>query len=100
MSASQTESREWSGPDTIAVSTHHQVELPARRANLHVNIRGTSYFSGDAALTKAREVGQLVGELTRLGIPEASIELKGVFADVSSGMLGKNSSVNYELKVR
>jgi uncharacterized protein YggE len=87
------------GPDVITVTAGHKVELPAKRANLHVNIRGMAYFSGQAALTKAREVGQMVTELKRYGLDDSEIRLKGVFADASAGPLGKSSSVNYELNI-
>lgn len=87
------------GPDLITVSTDHELEVAATRATLSVNIRGTSYFAGNSALTKAREVGQMVGELRRVGLPDDAIRVKGVHADVSTGALGRTSSVNYDLAI-
>ena len=97
MISSETGPRERSGPDVITVSASHKIVLPARRANLHVGVKGASYFTGNVALSKAREVGQLVADLKRIGLSDADIQLKAVFADVSSGALGKASSASYEL---
>ena len=58
-----------------------------------------SLIMGDAALNKAREVQQLVTELKTLGVTDADIKLMGVQADVSTGILGRNSSAKYSLKV-
>jgi len=87
------------GPDLITVSAYHEAEVSATRATLNVNIRGTSYFTGNSALTKAREVGQLVGELRRVGLPDEAVRVRGVYADVSTGALGRTSSVNYDLAI-
>ena len=99
MSSDRSQVNQSCGPDTITVSTTDKAVLTAKRANLHVSIRGSSYFTGNAALTKAKEVGQLVSELKASGLEESAIQLKGVDADLSSGMLGRSSSVNYELRI-
>src|SRR5690349_15812655 len=99
MSNSSEEAESRIGPDLITVYTYHEIELPATRASIGVNIRGTSYFTGNSALTKAREVGQLVSELRRLGLSDDAVRVKGVYADVSTGALGRTSSVNYDLAI-
>ncbi|MBC8103198.1 MAG: SIMPL domain-containing protein [Cytophagales bacterium] len=89
-------------PDTgiITVTVSQESEVEADHADLFVSVRGSSLFTGKAALSKAREVAQLVADLKVVGVGESSIQLQGVRADVSSGVLGKTSSATYSLKVR
>ena len=87
-------------PDVIEVSVVHQEEVRADRADLFVVIKGASLITGDAALRKAREVGQLVADLIGHGLEESDIQLQGVYAEAATGMLGRSSSAKYLLKVR
>ncbi len=48
---------------TILVTVSQTEEIEADHADLFVTIRGASLFAGKAALTKAREVSQLVAAL-------------------------------------
>lgn len=87
-------------PDTISVSGSAKEEMDATHADVSVTIRGTSFFSGNAALTKAREVAALVAELKTVGVEEKHIELRGVTAEVSTGALGnKSSTAVYSLQI-
>ncbi|MBC8143638.1 MAG: SIMPL domain-containing protein [Armatimonadetes bacterium] len=87
-------------PDTITVSASANEEIEATSADIAVTMRGSSFISGNAALTKAREVAALVAALKEIGITEANIELRGVHAEVSTGALGnKSSSAVYSLRV-
>lgn len=86
-------------PDGIKVSIVHHEEVRADRADLFVVIKGSSLVTGDAALKKAREVGLLVTELTAHGLEESDIRIQGVYAEASTGMLGRSSSAKYLLKV-
>jgi uncharacterized protein YggE len=85
---------------SILVTISHEEEIEADHADLFVTIRGASLFTGQAALTKAREVAQLVAALHTVGISDSEIRLQGVRADVTSGVLGKTSSATYSLKIR
>lgn len=87
-------------PDLIHLLEQEHAELAAEHADLSVVIRGASFFSGDVALHKAREVAQLVAELTAVGVAAEDIELRGVTADSATTMLGKTSSALYALRVR
>ena len=87
-------------PNTIKVMAAQRHEVAADRADLHVTVEGASLFTGGEALKKAREVAQLVRELTEGGLPMADIYLQGVFADTSSGLLGKTSLARYKLRLR
>lgn len=89
----------YNDPDEISVTVTEEQEIEADYADLYVTIKGSSYIMGDAALSKAREVGQLVAALTQAGIQEADIRLQGVLAEASSGMLGRSSSASYHLKI-
>jgi uncharacterized protein YggE len=89
-----------SKPDTIKISTNHKEEILATHADLFVTVKGSSVISGNEAMKKAKEVSQLVDELTRFGIPAENIHLQGVRAETSSGALLKSSSAIYRLRVR
>jgi uncharacterized protein YggE len=86
-------------PDTIRISEARRHEIPADRADLHVTVEGASLFTGGEALKKAREVAQLVRELTDFGLPATDIFLQGVFADTATGLLGKASLARYKLRL-
>jgi uncharacterized protein YggE len=87
-------------PDTIKVSATYEEELPASHANLFVTVRGSSVVSGDQAMKKAREVSQLVDELTGAGLPAEKIHLEGIHIETASGALLKSSSAVYRLRLR
>jgi uncharacterized protein YggE len=89
-----------SKPDTIKVSAYNREEILASHADLFVTVRGSSVFSGNEAIKKAREVSQLVDELTRFGISSENIHLQGVHIESSSGALLKSSSAVYRLRIR
>ncbi len=88
--------------DNGTISIEVQVErlVRASRAEMHVEIAGSSLYSGASVLEKAREVSELVGALSSIGISEDSIEVLGILASVSSGLIGKSSSVSYRLCVK
>jgi len=87
-------------PDTIKVSAYTREEILASHADLFVTVRGSSLVSGNEAMKKAREVSQLVDELTRFGISSENIHLQGVHIESSSGTLLKSSSAIYRLRIR
>ena len=89
-----------SKPDTIKINTSQREEIQATHADLMVSVKGSSLFSGDAALKKAKEVSQLVDELTRYGLPVDAIQLQSVYAEAASGALLRASSAIYRLRIR
>ena len=89
-----------SKPDTIKISTSHREEILASHAHLFVTVKGSSVVSGNEAMKKAKEVSQLVDELTSFGIPAGNIHLQSVRVETSSGALLKSSSASYRLRVR
>ena len=88
-----------SKPDTLKVSSFHKEEIFATHANLYLTVKGSSVVSGNEAMKKAREVSQLVGELTRFGLSPEAVQLQGVQIETTSGTLLKSSSAIYRLKI-
>ena len=89
-----------SKPDTIKVSMDSREEAQATRADLFVNVKGSSLVSGNEALKKAKEVSQLVEALTNFGLSNDTIQLRGVHAEAASGVILKSSSAIYQLKIK
>lgn len=87
-------------PDTLTVRATAVEEVQADHADLTVTIKGSTLFTGSAALQKAREIRQLVADLAAVGIPETAITLLSVSAETSSNMIGSTSSARYQLRVR
>ena len=88
-----------SKPDTIKVSAVHREEIYANHANLFVIVKGSSVFSGNEAMKKAKEVNQLVEALTNFGLSPDAVQLQGVRIETASGTLLKSSSAIYHLKI-
>lgn len=87
-------------PDTLQVVITDRLSLEADKVDLFFQVSGSSWVSGRAALTQAREVSKLVADLITAGVAESDIELLNVRAEISSGVLGKSSSARYSLKAR
>ena len=87
-------------PDTIYVSAMYREEIQASHADLMVTVKGSSLVSGNEALKKAKEVGQLVDALTNFGVGNEMIHLQGIHVETSSGTFLKSSSATYRLKIR
>ena len=87
-------------PDTIEIQASQREEIQATHADMFVSIKGSSLVSGDAALKKAREVNQLVDELSQAGLPGEAIHLLSIYAESSSGAVLKSSSATYRLRIR
>jgi len=82
-------------PDTITIETLEKADVFADSVDLYTKIKGKSFFNGDEAFKKAREVRDLVEELTSFGILEGDILLESVHAHASKGIIGKSSSATY-----
>jgi uncharacterized protein YggE len=87
-------------PDTIKISASHREEIFASHANLYVTVKGSSVFSGNEAMKKAREVSQLVEALTRYGLSPEAIQLQGARIETANGPVLKSSSAVYRLKIK
>jgi hypothetical protein len=87
-------------PDTITIEVVEADEINADNADLFVTIKGKSLFTGQEALKKAGEVRELVEGLTAFGLGEDEILIQSVQADVSTGVIGKQSSATYRLRIK
>ena len=87
-------------PDTIQISASQREEIQATHAELFVSVKGSSLVSGDAALKKAKEVNQLVEELSQAGLPSEAIQLLSIYAESASGTILRSSSATYRLRLR
>ncbi len=87
-------------PDTIKINASQREEIQATYADLMVAVKGSSLVSGNEALKKAREVSQLVDELTGAGLPAEAIHLQSVYAETSNGAFLRSSSATYRLRIR
>lgn len=86
-------------PDRITIEETYTETIRAIGAKLHITVKGSSFFTGQTALKKAREVAQLVESLKSVGVKEEDISLESVSAHVESGLLSKSSSARYGLKI-
>jgi uncharacterized protein YggE len=87
-------------PDTIHISTVQSEEIQASHADLIVAIKGSSFFSGDEALKKSKEVNLLVDGLKGLGLSMEDIRLQSITTESAGGTLLKSSSATYRLSIR
>lgn len=86
-------------PDTITISVVAQRKLYASSVDMYVVIEGSSLISDKSALKKAKEVRTLVEALKVEGISEDKIQIIGISASVSTGIISKTSSAKYRLKI-
>src|SRR5688500_9261685 len=80
----------------ISVTMFATADVEADRSDLFLQVRGSSLIFGNAALSRAREVAQLVTDLKGIGVPEGDIRLLDVQAEVHKGL---NSAATYSLRV-
>ncbi len=85
-------------PDKITVQATFEEELAADRAVIDFQIAGESFWSGDEALARAREVREVVDALKQTGIAEADITLRDVVAETQKGVFTDSSSARYTLR--
>jgi uncharacterized protein YggE len=85
--------------DCIILSEILKREVQATGADLYVTVRGSSLFTGQAALKKAKEIAVLVEAMTGTGLEQDQIFVHNISINVESGALSKSSSAQYTLKV-
>lgn len=86
-------------PDTISVRVTQEEEIVADSADITLSISGSSFFVGNDAFKKAKEVKTFVRELEGIGIDASQLSLRSVAFQSQSIAIAKASSVNYVLKV-
>lgn len=85
--------------DIIVLEEEYVEEIEATGANLFINIKGSSFWTGEAAFQKAKEVNALVSQLLKAGLTEGDIQLRDVRAEVETGLFTTSSSAQYLLRV-
>ncbi len=81
----------------LRVTATETVDVEAVRAKLHVRIEGETFVLGNAALTRSREVAELVSRLKSLGLTDDDAQVSGVQAKVNQGALTKASRAVFRL---
>jgi uncharacterized protein YggE len=84
----------------IEVLGEHEEDQAATGVHLHASIEGSSFFTGRAALIKAKELAALVAALAAEGVDASCIDLTGVRVAVQSGIFSKSSAAVYQLRIR
>ncbi len=87
-------------PDRVVLHETVTEEVQASGADLYLTIKGNSFFTGQAAIKKAKEVQQLVAGLIGAGVIEEDISVQSVSLSSEKGMVTKSSSAKYKLRVR
>jgi uncharacterized protein YggE len=81
----------------LRVTVTETTEVEAVRAKLHVRVEGETFVLGNAALTRSREVAELVSRLKTLGLTDEDVQVSGVQAKINQGVLTKGSRAVFRL---
>ena len=81
----------------LRVTATETTEVEAVRAKLHVRIEGETFVLGNAALTRSREVAELVSRLKSLGLTDDDAQVSGVQAKINQGVMTKASRAVFRL---
>ncbi|MFP2898499.1 SIMPL domain-containing protein [Corallococcus sp. 4LFB] len=87
-----------SGLIVVELSARH--ELEADHVDAVVDVKASSFFTGSAAFTNAREVAALVRLMEDLGVPATAFTLQSVQAETTEGLLTRSSSALYTVRIR
>jgi uncharacterized protein YggE len=81
----------------LRVTATDNAEIDAAFAKLHVRVEGEHFLTGNAVLSRAKEVKQLIEELKRLGIAQSDVQVTGVEAHVKQGLIAKGTKAVFIL---
>ncbi|WP_223643172.1 SIMPL domain-containing protein [Corallococcus sp. EGB] len=84
----------------IVVELFSEHELEADHVDAVVDVKASSFFTGNAAFTNAREVAALVRCMEDLGVQAAAFTLQSVQAETTEGLLTRSSSALYTVRIR
>ncbi|MBZ4376559.1 SIMPL domain-containing protein [Corallococcus sp. AS-1-6] len=87
-----------SGLIVVELSAEH--ELEADHVDAVVEVKASSFFTGNAAFANAREVASLVRAMEDLGVPATAFTLQSVQAETQEGLLSRSSSAVYSVRIR
>ena len=86
-------------PATFVVDVEREYVETADRCDLWLLVRGSTFFSGHAALTQAEEVAKVVAAVVGAGVPREAVRLADVAVDAKAGVLTRSTSASYTLRV-
>jgi uncharacterized protein YggE len=89
-----------SDPDLLYINVDEEFQSDAKACDLYLQVRGSSFWSANEALKKAKEVSGLVNELSGIGVANSEIEILEVTARKEKGLVSSSSSADYSLKVK
>ncbi|RKH46508.1 SIMPL domain-containing protein [Corallococcus sp. AB049A] len=87
-----------SGIIVVELSAEH--ELEADHVDAVVEVKASSFFTGNAAFANAREVATLVRAMEDLGVQASAFTLQSVQAETTEGLLTRSSSALYLVRIR
>ncbi|CAM4434932.1 SIMPL domain-containing protein [Corallococcus exiguus] len=87
-----------SGIIVVELSAEH--ELEADHVDAVVDVKASSFFTGNAAFANAKEVAALVRLMEDLGVQASAFTLQSVQAETQEGLLTRSSSALYTVRIR
>jgi uncharacterized protein YggE len=84
-------------PGILRVSATAERELEASSSRVHFTLEGETFVYGNAALSRSREVADLVSKFKALGLLESEIQVVSVTAKIQSGTLLKSTRAVFRL---
>lgn len=83
----------------MRVSASERGEVMASQAKLHIRVEGETFVFGNAALTRSREVAEMMGRLKELGLKEEEAQVTSVYTRTQSGFLTKGTKAIFKLLI-
>jgi uncharacterized protein YggE len=83
----------------LRVEATEKLEISASSARLHIRVEGDAFLFGNAVLERSKEVRELVTRFKELGVAEGDVQVQGVQAKLSQGLLARGSSATFNLSV-
>lgn len=86
-------------PDTIKVGVNRQGTIQAEAVDIYTNVYGPLLLTGNAPPDRVKDAQLLIRGTAELGLPPEDITLQGLQVDTSGGVLARDSSAVYQVKI-
>ena len=86
-------------PPSFTVELRREFSQTADRCEIWLEVRGSRFFTGHAALEQAEEVRKVVSAVTAQGVPRDAVRLADVRVDSKTGVFTTSSEAAYTLRV-
>lgn len=86
-------------PDTIKVGVNRQGTIQAEAVDIYTNVYGPLLLTGNAAPDRAKDAQLLIRGTAELGLTPEDLTLQGLQVDTSGGVLARDSSAVYQVKI-